>query len=211
MSEFFSLRVPASWFELELRPERRDNAVKDLVNARVSEIPELFDHRTDITRVMRRFARSAWDSGARYAAAFASPADDTTVTGCITVTHIPFPGGSADADPVSTIFERISESSTGPGDDTWTRVSLVEIGDLGTCPRTYGIEDVQAPDGRGALRTVTMQTFVPTKGGNLLLISAGSPDLDLADELLELFDAVTATFTVGYIDDEADESVGAAR
>lgn len=195
MTESFSLIIPPSWFELELRPARRDDAIKDLVNERVGSVPELREHRSEITRILRKYAKSAWESGARYATGFAIPAEDLTVTGCITVTNIPFPQKGED-DPVAAMAERLSAIAPAPGDETYTSVAIVELDGIGPCARTYGIEDVHAPDNRGWIRTVTMQTFVPTPEGNLLLVSAASPDIDLAEDLLELFDTVTSTLTV---------------
>jgi len=203
MAESFSLIIPPSWFELELRPARRDDVIKDLVNERVGSIPELREHRGEITRILRKYAKSAWDSGARYATGFAIPTDELTITGCVTVTNLPFPQKGED-DPVASIAERLSTIAPEPGEETFTSVTIVELDGIGPCARTFGIEDVHAPDGRGWIRTVTMQTFVPTPEGNLLLVSAASPDIDLSEDLLELFDTVTSTLTVIHLD-ETDE------
>lgn len=207
MAEYFSITTPKSWFELELRPDRRDTAVKDLVNERVREIPELWEHRSEIVRVLRRYARNAWESGARFASAFAQPAEGTTLTGCLTVTSIPAPPGGGD-DLTEDVVERLTATSSEPGDETWTTVSIVDIDGVGRCARSFGVEDVTLPDDAGWVRVVSMQTFVPAPTGGLLLVSASSPDLDVADDLLELFDAVTATVRVGV---EADAPAGASR
>ena len=195
MSAVFSITTPRSWFELELRPERRDAAMKDLVNERVAEVPELRDYRTDITRMLRRYARSAWNSGARYATAFASPAEGTVLTGSLMITDVPYPPDAGD-DPLGSVVEHLSRTSTGPGDETWSSVEIATIEGLGRCPRSFGVEDVELPDDVGSVRVVTMQTFVPLPTRGLLLVSCSSPDIDLASEMLELFSAVTATLRV---------------
>ncbi|MFT4122627.1 MAG: hypothetical protein QM635_02225 [Microbacteriaceae bacterium] len=199
VTTYFTVTTPRSWFELELRPDRRDTAIRDLVGARVRETPELWRYRGEIVRTLRRYARNAWQSGARYAGAFVTPAEDTTVTGCLTVTAVPPPPGAGDAS--ERVIERLIATSTGPrrsGDEaTWSSVVVVDIPRLGRCPRSYGVEDVRLPDDTGVVRVVTMQTFVRAPDGGMLLVSASSPDLDLAEELFELFDAVTATIRVG--------------
>jgi hypothetical protein len=53
------------------------------------------------------------------------------------------------------------------------------------------------PEGSGWIRTVLMQTFIPVPGPHrkqVALVTASSPILPLATELLDLFDAVTSTF-----------------
>ncbi|MDM4762670.1 hypothetical protein QT381_06585 [Galbitalea sp. SE-J8] len=204
MAEHLSITTPRSWFELELRPQRRDVAIKDLVNERVREIPALRDHRADVIRMLRRYARWAWNVGARYSAAFATPAEDTVITGSLMITDLPYPPDAGD-DPLGAVAEHLSRASAGPGDETWSSVEIAEIEGLGRCPRSFGVEDVDLPKGAGTVRVVTMQTFVPLRAGRLLLVACSSPDLDLAADLLELFAAVTATLRV-----RADEAAPAA-
>lgn len=203
MAEYFSLNTPSDWVQLELRPRYRDSAIRDLVADRIREVPELHEHRATVVQVMRRFAREAWESGARFASAFAVPAGGSLLTGCITVSEIPDPPGVG-ADRVAGIAEHLTATAAEPGEETYTSVALVEIEGVGTCPRAFGVEDVREPGGDRVLRSVTMQTFVPTPGGTLLLVSAASPATDLADDLLDLFDAVTGTLRVGQLPDDDD-------
>ncbi|WP_326754187.1 hypothetical protein OH738_16830 [Streptomyces hirsutus] len=81
--------------------------------------------------------------------------------------------------------------------DAWRKVTTVDIPEVGTAARTYGVEDV--PVARGDSRTLRMvltQTYVPVPGttAQVVLISGASPVLDLAEAFHDIFDAVTSTF-----------------
>lgn len=179
----FAITVPRTWFELSVRPERRDDDISALVTERLDDHPELREHRTEIVRLLRRFARSAWDSGARYCAAFAEPSEDGIVSGALTVTMLP---GTGDDD----LTERVTSVSA---EDEGMHVDIHELPRIGRVPRTWGISTVQAPEDRGEFQAVMMQTFVPA-GDQVALVSVSSPATDLADVLYELFEAVTDTF-----------------
>lgn len=187
-ADHFAITVPRSWFELPIDPERRDDAISALVEERIVEHRELWDHRTEIVRVLRRFARSAWDSGARYCAAFAEPSEDGIVSGALTVTMLPAPQG--DEDPLGALTDHVA--SLGSADDGM-HVDVHEVPRVGRVPRTWGVSSVPAPDGRGSFDVVLMQTFFPT-GDQVALVSVSSPATDLAEPLFELFETVTDTF-----------------
>lgn len=190
-ADHFALTVPRTWFELSVRPERRDDDISALVTTRIDDHPELRDHRTEIVRILRRFARSAWDSGARYCAAFAEPSEDGVVSGALTVTMIPGPESGGDA--LEELTERVSSLADRSDDGTYTNVDIHELPHVGRVPRTWGVTDVEVPEGRGQIRSVMMQTFVPV-GTEIALISVSSPATDLAEVLFGLFEAVTDTF-----------------
>lgn len=192
----FALTVPASWFELDLRPATRDAAIRSLVEERVRDQPELADQRAAIVRILRRQARQAWESGALYCACMVEPTDEGPITAAVTVgvVHGPLDAPSG-GDRLAPLLERLHpRPATGP-DDPWTRVEVVTVEGAGECARTAGVEDVDLPDGAGWVRTVLLQTFVPVPGSrSVVLLTCSSPVLPLADVLLDLFDAVSSTF-----------------
>lgn len=190
-ADHFALTVPRTWFELSVRPERRDDDISALVTSRMTDHPQLREHRTEIVRILRRFARSAWDSGARYCAAFAEPSEDGIVSGALTVTMIPGPEAGGDA--LEELTARVASLADRSDDGTYTNVDIHELPRVGRVPRTWGVTDVEVPDGRGQLRSVMMQTFVPV-GTEVALISVSSPATDLAEVLFDLFETVTDTF-----------------
>lgn len=192
----FSLTVPPSWFEIELRPGRRDEALRALVEERVRAQPELWEQRSGITRLLREQARRAWDAGAVYCSSMVEPTDEGPITAAVTVSIVtgPLDASSDDPDRVTPLLERLAVKEPADEDDTWSRPGVVQIEDVGPCARTSGVEDLVLPEDAGWVRSVVMQTFVPVPGQRrLLLVSCSSPVLPLAEELLDLFDAVTST------------------
>ena len=189
----FTIRVPESWFELDVRPATRNGNIKLLVEQRVREVPELREHRGELVKLLRRQARDAWESGALYCACFALVLGDSIVPGSITVSVIPPPPNGAGVDAIA---EQLPAREAADEGDPWMSRSIVEIDGIGRVPRSQGVTDVRLPDDSGWIRTIVMQTFVPLDPQRLLLVGASSPAIDLAEPLLELFDAVTGTLVL---------------
>lgn len=192
----FALTVPQSWFEVDVLPGRRDAGIRTLVEARVRAQPELWEQRTGIIRMLREQARRAWEAGAVYCACMVEPTDEGPLTASITVSLVngPLTSTSDDPDRLTPLLDRLRTVDPTSPDDVWARPGTVEIDDLGRCARTSGIEDLQLPDDAGWVRSVVMQTFVPVPDDRrILLVTCSSPVLPMAEELLDLFDAVTST------------------
>lgn len=190
----FSLTLPNNWFELDVRPGSRDLTVGLLVESQVREQPELWAHRSELTKVLRRQARDAWDSGARYCAGFIIAVEQSVIPGSLMVSVIPAPPGGAGADAVA---ESLVVKEAREDGDTWSRRTIVALPHAGRAARREGVIDVPLPNERQAVRTIIQQTFVPLADGRILLVAGASPALDLAEPLLELFDAVVATLNLG--------------
>lgn len=189
----FSLSVPDSWFELDVKRSSRDANIKLLVESRVRQQPELWEHRADLVRVLRRQARDAADSGAIYCACFVLVLEESVIPGAITVSIIPTPpSGSA----VDSIAEQLPSREATEEGGPWMSRSLVQIDGIGRVPRSQGVVDSELPNGSGTVRSLVMHTFVPLDSERLLLVAAASPAIDLAETLLELFDAVTCTLSL---------------
>lgn len=189
----FALTVPESWFELDVRPATRDANIRMLVESRVRDQPELWEHRGELIKLLRRQARDAWESGAVYCACFVMAVEESLIPGSISVSVIPPPPAGAALDAVAEALPAKEATEDG---DPWMQRSVVEIPGIGRVARSQGVTDVELPGGRGWIRTIVMQTFVPLDPERLLLVAAASPALDLVEPLLELFDAVTSTLVL---------------
>ncbi|MGW0737238.1 hypothetical protein [Streptomyces sp. NPDC002851] len=195
----FHIKVPQSWWEFDIRPASRDQTIRELVNERVRQRPELSDHRDAFTSFLQKAARDAWQSGALYCGCMAeSFGGEAPVTGSVTVSVI---GARTDdgeilpTDP-QLIAQQISPREARREGDAWRKVTTVEIPQVGTVARTYGIEDVTVPGDERTVRAVLMQTFIPVpeQEGMVALVSGSSQVLDLADSFFDMFDAITSTF-----------------
>jgi hypothetical protein len=188
----FEITVPGAWFEIELHPDARNAAINTLVSERLREVPDLYEHRSALSKVLRETARRAWDGGARFCGTMVAGFDGAVLTATVTVTIVDAPHGEGAADTIGPHLTAVPRR----GDSTWREVTTGEV--LGTkVPRTWGVDDVTLPDGVGWIRALIMQTFVPFPGPNpsrVALITGSSPLLALETEFHEVFDAITGTF-----------------
>jgi hypothetical protein len=190
----FALSVPDSWFEVDVHPDTRNASIQELVQERLRDVPELFEHRSTIARALRSAARSAYAAGAVYCGTMVQGLDGAVLTATVTVTLVDAPD---DKTGVETIVQQLTAIPRSGPDATWRDVVYAELPELGRVPRTQGVDDVTMPEGSGWIRTILMQTFVPVPGPRstrVAVITCSSPILPLADEMLDLFDAVTSTF-----------------
>ena len=195
----FSLAVPESWWEFDIRPEGRDFMIRTLVDDRVRETPELAPYRADMSSMLRKMAQDAHYSGALYLGCMAENFDGVPLSATITVSVLGSrnkQGMALSTDPRA-IAESLRTITPHREGDAWRRVTTVEIPEVGPAARTYGVEDVPVALGDSrTLRMVLSQTYVPIPGttDQVALISGASPVLDLADAFHDIFDAVTSTF-----------------
>jgi hypothetical protein len=203
----FVVSVPETWYEIDLHPATRERAIRELVEARVRGNQAMWEQRQGIIRLLGQQARAAWDSGALYCACLAIPTEDGPITGSVTVSLVRGPaGGMLEDDRSAQLTSLFTSSPRGADGEPFSTVTDVEIPTLGSCARSYGIEDVTLDEGKGVLRAVFMQTAVPVPDTNkVFLISASSPVVLLAGELHDLFDAVTGTFRIVRTEGADDE------
>lgn len=197
--EGFSLKVPDSWWEFDIRPDTRDNSIRHMVNARIQDVPDLAEHRGTIESFLRRQAREAWESGAAYIGCMAEGfGGDVPITATMAVSLLT--AQAEDGTRMSTvpteIAKRVKEIVPRDEGDPWRRVSTIDIPGVGTAVRTQGVEDITYQGDSRRLRVVLMQTFIPVPGsaGRVALVTGSSQLLDLADAFFDVFDAVTSTF-----------------
>ncbi|WP_185012732.1 hypothetical protein [Streptomyces sp. AK010] len=195
----FSLAVPESWWEFDIRPEGRDTTIRTLVDDRVRETPELAPFRADMNSMLRKMAKDAHDSGALYMGCMAENFDGIPLSATVTVSVLGAKNkqGVALSTEPRAIAESLRTITPRREGDAWRTVTTVEIPEVGPAARTYGVEDVPVTEGdTRTLRMVLTQTYVPVPGttDQVVLISGASPVLDLADAFHDIFDAVTSTF-----------------
>ncbi|MFI0967435.1 hypothetical protein ACH4S8_39505 [Streptomyces sp. NPDC021080] len=199
LSSGFSLSVPDSWWEFDIRPEGRDATVRGLVDERIREVPELAEYRGDLAAVLRRMAKDAYDSGAVYMGCMAENFDGVPLTATLTVSVLGArnkQGVALSTDP-RVIAESLRTVTARREGDAWRTVTTVDIPQVGIAARTFGVEDVPVAQGDSrTLRMVLTQTYIPVPGtaDQVVLVSGASPVLDLAEAFHDIFDAVTGTF-----------------
>ncbi|MHC3473749.1 hypothetical protein ACYF6T_34350 [Streptomyces sp. 7R007] len=197
----FRIKVPESWWEFDVRPESRDDSIRQMVGGRVRRQPELAQYRDTYVAFLRKAAADAWKSGALYCGCMAeSFGGPTPITGSVTVSLVG--GRTREGAPLSTdpaaIAAGLAPKEPRKDGDSWRKVTTVDIPGVGAAARTYGIEDIAVPDDslNRTVRAVLMQTFIPVPGqeGKVALVAGSSQVLDLADSFFDIFDAITSTF-----------------
>ena len=147
----FAVTVPPSWFELDLAPATRDRALSALVEQRVRDVPQLREHRSTISRLVRRQAREAWDSGARFCACLVEPSEDGPLTASITASVVAGPLGvrPGGQEQLEALLAPLAPKAAAGDDDTWREVRALDVPDSGPAARAWGVEDVDLPPDAG--------------------------------------------------------------
>lgn len=192
----FALTVPPSWLEIDVAPETRASSLEALVEQQVRDVPELREHRTALGRLLREQAEQAWAAGSSYCASMIEPTEDGPVVASAVVLVVPAPVGVASGSVLEAVAAPLVPRARKAADEPWREVERVEIPGADGAVRAFGLEDVELPDGAGVVRTVTMQTLVPLPAQRVLLLTCSSPVVDLAEDLLDLFDAISGTLEV---------------
>lgn len=188
----FVLNVPSSWTDFDLSGEalaamRKTVLAEVRETRRRAEVNDYFRKAREITRAARR-------QGALYAAGTATMYDDGLFMGHCMVFAVSAPPGQELTLPV--LSEQLSRTGDGKSTEPTDRtVTAVELPDIGTVARITGTEEAQLMDDV-RIRMLTMHTVVPLPGerGNYLIVTCASPNLPLAEQAYDLFDAITSTF-----------------
>ncbi|RBY80897.1 hypothetical protein DQ238_07605 [Geodermatophilus sp. TF02-6] len=188
----FTLRVPTSWVEFDVWRATRTGDLARLVDARITQEPELAPQRSTLLKLLRQTAADAERRGAVFCAAMTEAVDDA---GVLAATAMVFQTEGA-PDPadntVEAIAAQVSAGAPADGSPTWRRVEVVEL-PVGRAVRISGVERVDL-GARGSLDAVVMQTLIPVPHEQGVLdVVLTSPQVQLAEPMLELFDAISAT------------------
>jgi hypothetical protein len=191
----FSLRIPESWFEFDVWRATRTGDLTRMVDARLAEVPEWRGHRAAILRGLRQIAEEADRRGAVYCAAAADRVDDDgTMLATLmvfTTEGMPDPG----LNTVEAIAAQITATARTDDGTDWREVRVVDL-PAGRAVRVRGVTGLGEAADVEHLRLVTMQTLIPVPGGDGVLdVVLTSPQVELTDGLLNLFDAISATLT----------------
>ncbi|AZP23469.1 hypothetical protein EJC51_28310 [Streptomyces aquilus] len=189
----YRLLLPEGWFRVNIDPEQREASVSALVNRQF----EGTDNAPHIKRQLREEllaqATAAFNAGGLELYLSLQQAGPLTIPASLLITLLP-PTSGGKALTAESIAARLSADSD-------VAVSVVELS-AGTAVRTrrmMGQPDRSAPPGvpgtpDEALPSVTLdyQLPVPATGAHLLL-TFSTPLVQIADAMVELFDAVAAS------------------
>lgn len=187
----FSLRLPESWYDLSVAGESDENAIARRVweHCQVAGFDE--QQAGKLTASVRRSARQARDAGALHAAGTFEVYEDGLLVASIVVAKVTPPVNGDVIGALTTLGDTAAPSGT------WYRIGTEQLPGLGRIARVHGVQDV-THEGE-TIRTALMQTVVRLPGStDVLVVTASSPNVDAADELFELFAAITDTLQLSF-------------
>jgi hypothetical protein len=191
---WFTLRLPESWYEFDVWRATRTGDLARLVDARITEFPQLRPHRSALLKLLRDLAERAERQGAVFCAATAELADGPDGSDGFVASAMVFrTDGSPDpaGNTVEAIAGQVVATAPTEQDSPWRTAAVVET-PAGRAVRIRGVERAD-PDGV-EIDSVVMQTLTPVPGGDgVLNVVLSSPHVGIADQLFELFDAISDT------------------
>lgn len=197
----FRIRVPPSWFQFDAWRASRTADLARLVDARITHQPQLRQYRGALLGLLREFAEDAQRRGALLCAVTVDPvAEAGNLLASLMVFRTegsPDPGQNT----VEGIVAGITAHEGGEGGGSWRRVEVVDLS-AGQAVRVSGVDVVH--EGTTELDAVVMHTLwpEPAPGSGVFDVVLTSPQTQLADAMLDLFDAISGTFT--WVEAEPD-------
>jgi hypothetical protein len=188
----FTLKVPPSWTELDIWRANHTGYLARLVDARLADTPELRLHRGALLKLLKGVAAHAERSGAIYCAAMCDADEEAGVLAAsVMILRSDGPPDPAD-NTVDAIAGQVSSIVPSEPEAPWRQVQIVEI-PAGRAVQIKGVEPAVAGQPDSAI--VSMLTIVPVPGGGgVVTIALMSPQVALADPMLDLFGAISSTF-----------------
>jgi hypothetical protein len=130
--------------------------------------------------------------GAMYAATTYGRCEEGVFHASVMVSDVVTPPGRESGGVTTSDILRRS-ARTGDGDGRWRGVGTVELPHAGPAVRVVGVEEVTVAD--VPIDFLVSHTVIPVPDSTRhLVLTGGSPNVDLGDELLEHFDLIAATF-----------------
>jgi hypothetical protein len=187
-----SLQVPPTWFEFDVWRATRTGDLARLVDRRIGADTRLRPWRGALLKALRAAAEQAEREGAVMCAAMTDPfGDDGVLAALLTVFHT-----IGDPDPAGNTVEEIAAQLTAIAPTEASadrrRVEIITL-DSGPAVRVYGTETVDL--GGHPVESVVMHTLIPVPDGDgVLNVVLASPQAQLAEAMLGLFEAISNTF-----------------
>jgi len=188
----FTLRLPPSWVEFDVWRATRTGDLGRVLDGHIARTPEVAPHRGVLLRLLREVAADAERKGALFCAVMLEPADDAAML--VASLMVLRTAGASDpaGNTVEVIAGQVSAIAPSDGSPVWRNVEPVEL-PAGRAVRVRGVETVSLGD-REPVACAVMQTLLPVPGGKgVLNVVCTSPQVQLAEPMLDLFDAISGT------------------
>jgi hypothetical protein len=185
----FALKVPDHWARFEISDAPIARARREALKTAKDAVTRM--QAEDLFRQALAISQSARRHGALWGAGTATFYDDAVFLGFVMVFAVA-PGGDESGADTQDLIRQLSTSTST---EHARVVSTVELSNVGEAVRVVGTETVSVTSS-AKVEMLTMSTLipVPAAAGKFMLVTCCSPNLPLAKEVYELFDAITSTF-----------------
>ncbi|MER6911688.1 hypothetical protein ABT354_08460 [Streptomyces sp. NPDC000594] len=210
----FAIGIPDSWVRYDLSGDSLTPLRASMLSAGpdprgVAQINEAF-------RTARRILESARQRGALYAAGTTSLYEDGLLMAGVMVFSVNTPPGETfSAQELAKRFSAAGTRRRGAGTArTFSTRTLPSIGPVGRLVGVEESEPVHDPGGRAGSgsagsRLLVMHTVIPVpESCRAMVVTCFSPNLPLAEQLYDMFDAITATFAFERTEAAKTEAAG---
>jgi hypothetical protein len=187
----FALKVPDHWARFEISDAPIARARREALKTAKDAVTRM--QAEDLFRQALAISQSARRHGALWGAGTATFYDDAVFLGFVMVFAVA-PGGDESGADTQDLIRQLS-TSTSTSTEHGRVVSTIELSNVGEAVRVVGTQSV-AVTSSAKVEMLTMSTLIPVPGaaGRFMLVTCCSPNLPLAKEVYELFDAITSTF-----------------
>ncbi|WP_240979867.1 hypothetical protein [Streptomyces sp. HNM0574] len=210
----YGLRFPDSWWHLDLDPATRDASIRRQIESQAEGAPQLPREQLDsLIRTTRQTAREAYGQGALQASGMLRILKAGTaplvLSATAVVLRMTVPEGESEdlADLVVGAGMQVATAAEGTGLPPG-EVELLELPGVGAVGRITRVEDVDIKGNR--VPTAMRHTLIPVPHSrDYLLLACSTPNVDLAEQFYEVFDAIAASFRFDAADSTADTTTTA--
>ncbi|WP_422739163.1 hypothetical protein ACN263_07965 [Micromonospora sp. WMMD729] len=193
----FELRTPVAWVDFPVADEASENRLGEQARGQALTGGFTADQAGRFAEQVRRSIRQARRSGAVHAAGVFEMYENGPLTATVVVALVTPP---ANGDILGALT---AVAQPNRADGTWRRVTTAAIPRIGTVGRVYGIQNV-VQDGV-TIRCAVMHTVVPMPGSaDVVVVTGSSPNLAEAEEIFELFGAITETLAFTWDDGQPE-------
>ncbi|GLF94649.1 hypothetical protein [Streptomyces yaizuensis] len=187
----FAIGIPDSWVRYDLSGDSLTPIRAGML--RTAPDPRGREQINEAFRNARRILEGARRQGALYAAGTTSLYEDGLLMAGVMVFSVTPPQGETySARELAKRFSATGKRRRGSGTArTFSTRTLPSVGQVG---RLVGVEESELVDGAG-YKLLVMHTVIPVPGSSrAMVVTCFSPNLALAEQLYDVFDAITATF-----------------
>ncbi|MDA2811872.1 hypothetical protein O4J56_14610 [Nocardiopsis sp. RSe5-2] len=192
----FDIGIPDTWTQYDLSADGIAELRGQLLQAAGADADaEQMSRLNEVFSTMATIAQDSRSSGLLSAAGTLERYEDGFFMATVCVMSFREPPGH-ELDPIK-LLDYIHPPSSTADEGTWLRKTVVELPESGAdlCGRMYGVADYKLDQATGeAFRAVLMHTAFRVPGlDKRVVVSCSSPNVELQDEILQLFDAITGT------------------